>query len=655
MTESLTDFLNLVLIAVLLLLAVGIAWLNLRGNRKVPERQEEDPETLYDAEGLLRHVRDRINTLTRTNLYELGLSGEEFKKRENKRAELKRALHHCAYGFAQDKQYLKAMIQDMLDQHIPDAYLNLAIPFHKPDRMSPTEIFASVLFSYRKEHGTAAFSKLVDRYGLDCLKPMLENGASSAYVITEEEIREIHAVEGYVPDRTDKLEILSQLVYERYKGLGVVDELRDMDIDGLSGGVSGVVENNGPDLRDAGVSSPSGQSGTEPLLRSCDSVWVFFRGKSIRLACLSFGGDKELRRVCQNIYRYNKAGQLSESNGFRVSEMRDGSRVVVVRPPFSEAWAFFVRKFQTKNMSLERLIPDANSELPIPFIRFLAKGQMITAITGSQGCGKTTLLMEMIRHIEASYPLRIQEMAFELHLRRLYPERNILSFRETETVSGQAGLDLQKKTDGAVNILGEVATDEVSAWMIQMAQVASLFTLFTHHAKTTRDLVLSLRNSLLKCEMFNNEAIAEQQVVSVLDFDIHLTRDVGGRRYIERITEIIATASNTAYPDSWRDAADSESSAARFLETTQSFYERMTDRRTFESRNILEFRDGTYVPVHRPSSLHIAEMKSAMRDTDSAHFGEWLERWWPSAVMQVSTGREEEADDDSDIPDSRAV
>ena len=71
-----------------------------------------------------------------------------------------------------------------------------------------------------------------------------------------------------------------------------------------------------------------------------------------------------------------------------------------------------------------------------------------------------------------------------------------------------------------------------------MSQVASLFTLFTHHAKQQR-FGLFLRNSLLKCEMFSNEKIAEQQVVSVLDFDIHLARDYEGKRYIERITEIV--------------------------------------------------------------------------------------------------------------------
>lgn len=41
--------------------------------------------------------------------------------------------------------------------------------------------------------------------------------------------------------------------------------------------------------------------------------------------------------------------------------------------------------------------------------------------------------------------------------------------------------------------------------MIQAAQVASKFTLFTHHAKTFPLLVQALRNSLLKLGMFNDE------------------------------------------------------------------------------------------------------------------------------------------------------
>ena len=106
--------------------------------------------------------------------------------------------------------------------------------------------------------------------------------------------------------------------------------------------------------------------------------------------------------------------------------------------------------------------------------------------------------MAMIENIYETMNLRITETAFELHLRKIYPTRNILSMRETDTIAGQECLDVQKKTDGSVNIIGEVATDPVASWMIQSAQVASKFTLFTHHAKTFPNLVTALRNSMLR-------------------------------------------------------------------------------------------------------------------------------------------------------------
>ena len=49
--------------------------------------------------------------------------------------------------------------------------------------------------------------------------------------------------------------------------------------------------------------------------------------------------------------------------------------------------------------------------------------------------------------------------------------------------------------------------------MIQSAQVASKFTLFTPHAKTFPDLVTALRNSMLRAGVFKNEQTAAEKVV----------------------------------------------------------------------------------------------------------------------------------------------
>lgn len=362
--------------------------------------------------------------------------------------------------------------------------------------------------------------------------------------------------------------------------------------------------------------------------RACDSVWIFFQGKSIRLEFLSFGTESELKRVCQNIYKYNNPGQLSDTNGFKINEMKDGSRVVVVRPSFAENWAFFVRKFDVKKASLESLIINEGSKNAIDLIKYLVKGARIVSITGEQASGKTTMLMAMIENIYETMNIRVQETAFELHLRKIYPTRNILTFRETESISGQMGLDVQKKTDGSVNIIGEVATDPVAAWMIQAAQVASQFTLFTHHAKTFPLLVQSLRNSLLKVGVFNDEKIAEEQVVSVLNFDIHLVKDFKGRRYIERITECIPIENENNYKLDYKKAKTGDGKLDKFFDNATIYFSKSTNLQTYKYVNILEYHDGCYVLTNPISEQNIKEMKNNMDEQDAKAFEEFCKKNW---------------------------
>lgn len=610
------ELINLLFI-ILILVGIGVAlYFFFISSKNQKEINEENDSGNYTIESLIEHVKEEINEITRTNLFELGLNEIEFKKQVNKRAELKKALKVCMHGSIEDKQFIKAFIYDILLDYIPDEQINSVIPFNNSKLLSTKEKFNIILHMLKKDHGFDALSYLIDFFNLDNLKKS-DDGELSYYVSTEE-IECIYDKLGFLPTRDDKLEIITQAVYRRYKGLGVIDEIRDMNIDGVSAGVSGVTRNY---FEGHGYFVPCKE--TTPLKRNFESVWIFYKGKSVKFDFLGFETESELKRVCQIIYRYNRGGQLSEATGYRVNEMKDGSRILVVRPPFSESWAFFVRKFYIKNVTLEMLIKDKNAQLPINLINYIVKGSMITSITGQQGSGKTTMLMAMIKHIYATLTLRIQEMAFELNLRKLYPERNILSFRETETISGQMGLDIQKKTDGSVNILGEVATDPVAAWMIQMAQVASLFTLFTHHAKTPKDLIYSLRNSLLKCEMFNNERIAEQQVVSVLDFDIHLVRDYQGKRYIERITEIVELPDNPiSFDFISKNKLDDMTSS--FMKTTYDYYNKQVESKLFEARNIIEFKDGEYIFANPISSERIEKMKKSMHPEDVKYFEAFL-------------------------------
>ena len=238
------------------------------------------------------------------------------------------------------------------------------------------------------------------------------------------------------------------------------------------------------------------------------------------------------------------------------------------------------------------------------------------------------MLMAMIENIYETMNLRITETAFELHLRKIYPTRNILSMRETETISGQDCLDVQKKTDGSVNIIGEVATDPVASWMIQSAQVASKFTLFTHHAKTFPNLVTALRNSMLRIGQFNNEKTAEEQVVQVLNFDIHLTKDFRGKRYVERITECIPVEEKNEYTFDHRNEKTLEGKFDKFFDNATHYFTKSTDKKLYVYRNVLENVDGEYVMTNPITDANIKEMRNNMDESDIEGFDKFIERNW---------------------------
>ena len=628
---------NIILIILVFAGAVGglMYYVKKKQNAEVEVEVEKDDKT-YSLNMMRDFVKKRLDEITKINLYDIGLSEEELKRRKNKKYALKKALKGCTYGDVNDKKYVKELISDLLSKEygVDESNISMAIPFDTPSLLTPQDKFDIILYMYKKEFGYEALSEIIKRYNLAAVK-YLQGEAKPSYVITSEEISDIYEKEKFVLSFKDKLEVVTQRIYQHYKGYSSIDEVRDMNIDGVSGGVSGLPESFLSQVAQTASGDYLEQVSEHKIPRACDSIWIFFHGVSIRLAFLSFGTESELKRVCQNIYKYNNPGQLSDTNGYKINEMKDGSRVVVVRPSMSETWAFFVRKFDVKRATVEQWTGDVpGKEKAIELLKYLVKGARITAITGEQGCGKTTLLMGLIENIYETMNLRITETAFELHLRKVYPTRNILSMRETDTIAGQECLDVQKKTDGSVNIIGEVATDPVASWMIQSAQVASKFTLFTHHAKTFPDLITALRNSMLRAGVFKNERTAEEQVVQVLNFNIHLKKDFRGRRYIERVTECIPVKDTSSYNYDYRTEKTMDQKWVKFFDNATTYFSKITDRKLYDYQNVLEYIDGEYQLTNRISDANLEDMRANMDDADQIEFDKFVERTWGAPIKR---------------------
>lgn len=439
-----------------------------------------------------------------------------------------------------------------------------------------------ILSLYKKKYGRNGLSQFFLDYD-DLQKPkkltaMEEESGEMAYEITAADIDhvfpDVMAKFRFTDD--DKIKIICQRIFMNYIGLSVTDILFEFAFDEIDCGVSGVPKGT-YDLRPEMI--------TPGLEYSYQSIFVTFNGINYKMSCMSFGSQEELIRVCQNIYKYSAPYALSQNKGFVVGTMKDGSRIAVARPKASGSWCFFARKFDsTPNRAPEALYKDTNVIIAITFIKWIVRTLRSFGITGEMGAGKTTLLNSIVRYIPSHKNIRVFEISPELNLQFTYPKRNIVNFSTTESISMQDLYDFGKKTNSNVNIVGESASAEMGVITIQSATVGSEQAIFSHHAKSAEDLVLSLRDNLTTAGGYSSEKVAEEVVAKCINFNIHMGR-TKGHRYIERITEIIPIY-DRRYPSEMDGNATLDND-------TLEYYKRVTDRRAFTTRDIVRFNKET--------------------------------------------------------------
>lgn len=409
--------------------------------------------------------------------------------------------------------------------HLEEKDLELLIPFRDSSRLSSQDQFEILLCRYQYIYGDKCFEMLCRKYGLDAEK---NSESSSYYEISAEELYAAWEIEGWTPDYLEQLDIVTQRVYQELYGYLACDMLisGETAIDSICAGCGGMVSKEKEEYKG--------------YVRGCDTIYVMLHGKKIRLSFLSFGTEKNLAGVVKKLSRNHPKAQLSRKNCYLVTGLLNNSRVVVTRPPVSEGWTFYVRKFNTAAaQKMEELLTDKNASLVISLLRILVKGCQNLVITGEQASGKTTLLKSMVRFIDKKYSIRVAESAFETRLGELYPDRNIHTLQEYGDSTLENAIALFKKTDTDVTICGEINEPGTAEAYIQLSQSGGRFTMCTSHHSSTDKLICYMRNALLKNMGFQSEQIATEQVVDAIHFDIHLGVDKTGHRFIEQITEIV--------------------------------------------------------------------------------------------------------------------
>lgn len=577
----------LIIVSVILVIAILFA-LYQRAKMKSVIVEEDDFATI---DKILEAVKLEMVEIVKED-YSLGLSDAEFNALYKRKARINDALRNCVYGIDSAKIIVIELIRSFIAENVPKNNVTDILGLSEGLEPSNHVKFEIMMYRYKKKYGKEALTQWLVKY--DFLRERTATDAEKkrdvSYYITVEDLLMTWEEEAIHLTIDEQIDVLAVLVYQLYKGFGIVDTLREMNINGFNLGASGSIMSN--------ITKE-----TNDELKATSSVWIYQWGKYVHLRFMNFGHEDECKRIIQLLIRYGNPGPLTAKRGYLVNTMYDKSRILAIRPPASEYWAIFIRKFGLSDLSTKAIIAKPyvhRPDLPMLLIEFLIRGMTTCAVTGRQGSGKTTLMSSIIRYVDPRYTLRILEMAPELYLREIYKTRNILSVQETTTVTAAELQDALKKSDAAVSIVGEVATDIIAARMIQMGQVASLFTIFSHHANTPRDLVYALRNSLVNAGGFSNMDTAERQVTDVVKIDIHLDFTPDGKRFIERISEIVPLPENVPYPEIDKDNLEYSK-----LEIEKEYYQRSTDRISFYTHDILRYdlQTDTYVVADRISPV----------------------------------------------------
>ena len=135
---------NIVLIVAILAITGLIIYNNIKKKQtEEPEKKIQVDDKTYTIEKMTEYVKKRLDEITKINLYDIGLSEEELKRRKNKKYELKKALKGCTYGDINDKKYVKELIFDILSKEygVDETNISKAIQFDTPSLLTPQDKF----------------------------------------------------------------------------------------------------------------------------------------------------------------------------------------------------------------------------------------------------------------------------------------------------------------------------------------------------------------------------------------------------------------------------------------------------------------------------------------------------------------------------------
>jgi pilus assembly protein CpaF len=549
---------------------------------------------IYSFDYLCNEIKKIINELVNMDLDVLRLNKRDLESRRELKRSLSDATRGCSQGDISKKRIVFARMKSTLAGQlgITEDVIDEVMPFNHPERLTPTDKFEILMYLQLRNNNYYMFREICNQTRLDRLK---SNDSGYYYDVPAEDIEVAYDKMCQPLSYDDKLNIITQRIYEETYGLSVVDLMimEDESLDSVSGGVSGITTDNykyrEEDIFFGDFRKP----------QTHESVWIIYCGKPIHLKFLSFKTNASIVRVCKNLSEHGRTGHFTSSEGGNKNHLVNGSRVTTFRPFNGSQWAFFVRKFgSTSNFELKDLVVDKGNQYPLGILKWCIRGCINLIFSGDQNSGKTTNMRASVREVDRRQQIRTIEADFELYLNDAYSDMNILGTRPSKALGFAKLIELLKASEAHTIMFGETASLEHAKHLLDLLLAGTKRVITTGHWPTVDDLISYFVLAQGGYGSSGTEDV-ERVIARLLNIDVHHVKDNNGHRHIDRITEII--------PYEQEEMISSTEDIGGKLDKIAHILNNMSRKKSYYTRDIVVYEDGVYRMIN-PISDRLAKI-----------------------------------------------
>jgi pilus assembly protein CpaF len=197
-------------------------------------RMRKEQAVIYNAveltfDKLLETVKNELSELVKEDTF-TGSTEAEFNSLLRRKTRISNALRDSISGLDSAKDIVIDLIYSVVTKHLPTEEDILSVVEFDSEFLDPHIKFEVLMYKYKKEYGRKALSVFLDNYGLAEAKFVIEDKSRASYVITTEDIYEIYEKEAPLLEYVDMAKILSVLLFQKYKGFGCIDTIRELDV-----------------------------------------------------------------------------------------------------------------------------------------------------------------------------------------------------------------------------------------------------------------------------------------------------------------------------------------------------------------------------------------------------------------------------------------